>query len=190
MSGVTDMITGAGNARLQRKADASGKEQKKVIDRILAMYDEYTNSLSQANASGLDNADEQIRLADQVSARGQEIDSASAASNAAILGYRKGDSVPIDAVKAIDQDYSLKRQAQRYDIRQKTASNKLQRIAGAPVGGLGMAIGGLGQQQQNYLSQMQDPSAFFRAALSYGTGFPKRGGSGGNGGLALYQNQM
>lgn len=171
MSGITDFITGAGNRRLEGKADKASKSQKKVLDRIVAMYDDYMAQVKNEDMSGgLFDADSQIRMADEVSARGQEIDSASAASNAAILGYRKGDSVPMDALKAVNQDYDLQRRAQRFDIRQKVRGNRLAARANAPIQGLAAASGGYGNQAQSYLAQMQDPSAFFRAALSYGQG--------------------
>ena len=170
MSGVTDFITGAGNRRLERKADKANKKSDKALDRLVQMYDDYLLQLKGEDTSGgIFDADSQIRMADEVSARGQEIDTASAASNAAILGYRKGDSVPIDAVKAVNQDYDLQRRAQRFDIRQKVRGNRLNAYANKPIGALGAAAGGYGNQAQGYLAQMQDPSAFFRAALQYGS---------------------
>lgn len=168
MAGIVDTLTGAGNRKLQGKADAANTKANAITDRIVALYDEYIKGVrDQSGSGGLYDAESQVRLADETSARAQEIDSASIASNAAILGYQKGDSAPMDAIRASNQDYELKRKAQRFGIRQGVQQAKLGAMNPSNASPLMGPAGLLTQQSQNYLSQMTDPSQFYSSLIGY-----------------------
>jgi hypothetical protein len=164
MAGVVDMITGDSNRKAQKSADRASKGQEAIAKRITDLFDTMMGKVQGYENAGGFNPDKQLALADQQTSEARGTDMANDASTAKILGYRPGDTVPLDNLRAIDQKYKLKSEAQRYDIRQNAFGRLLNSYSALNPNSL-MGAGQLyGNIQQNSLAQMKDPTDFFKTA--------------------------
>jgi hypothetical protein len=166
MAGVVDMITGESNRKAQKSAEKAGKGQEQVAKRITALFDEMLAKVKGYEDSGGFNPDQQLALADQQSSQSRGQDLANDASTAKILGYRPGDTVPTDRMKATNEQYDLARRQQRYDIRQNSFGRLLASYQAVNPNSLGTAASIYGNQQANALGSMKDPTDFFKTAAS------------------------
>jgi len=167
MGGIVDMITGDSNKKAANAAAKAGKGQEKIANRIVDLFDEMMGKIRGAEAGGMFDPTEQLRLADEQLGASKKQDMETNASTARMLGYRQGDTVPLDAMRATDQDYQLKRRQQNYDIRQNAFGRLLTSYSAANPNSLQGAGQLLGNVQQSHLASMKDPSDFFRTALSF-----------------------
>src|SRR5690349_1704495 len=118
MSGVVDMITGESSRKASKAADRASKGQEKIANKLVDLFDTMMGKVQSAEQSGQFDPTEQLKLASEQSdlsrARQQETN----ASTARILGYRPGDTAPLDAIKSTNQEFDLQNRQQAYDIRQ------------------------------------------------------------------------
>lgn len=166
MAGVVDMITGESNRKAAKAADRAGKGQEKIANRIVDLFDEMLAKVKGYESSGGFDPEKQLALADEQSAQARGQDLANDASTAKILGYRTGDTVPLDRMKATNEQYDLQRRQQRYDIRQNAFGRLLTAYQAVNPNSLQGAGQLLSNVQQTNLASMKDPSEFFKTAAS------------------------
>lgn len=167
MGGIVDMVTGESNRKAASAADRAGRGQEAIAKRLVELFDQMMGRVQGAERSGMFDPEEQLRLADRQTEFDRSRQQETNASTARILGYRPGDSVPLDASKATNQEYDLRKQQQRYDIRQNAFGRLLSAYQSVNPNSLSQAGNMYGNVMQGQLNRMQDPSNFFRTALSF-----------------------
>lgn len=174
MDPVTLGVTGLGllqqskgNKSAAKKQGAAEAKQGAVLDRILKLFDTQMGEIDTAKAGGLFNADKQIALADEGLDASKNRARTTNASTSRIMGYRPGDSVPMDNDQAISEDFELKRRMQNFNIRQGAFANLQAARSGVNSGGLQSAGQMYGGIAKNYGDQQQNPGDLLGSFLKF-----------------------
>lgn len=168
--GGASLIQGAmANDAASRAANKQYGLQKGLVDRQTQGWDLLRQAIQGAEQGGFFDPSKRLAQQNAILDNAQSLDLGNQAGAARTLGYRPGDTAPLDSMRATSQSYNLQKQAADQSIIDNTFNSKLAAY-GALNGGsqsLNAGIQAAGQQQQLALSRMQNPSGFLGALMPY-----------------------
>lgn len=158
------------NRRAQNQANQAMQMQNEVLARRNALFDELKGLIGNAEASGYYDPQKQWDAARAVMDFDQKRAQEASAGASAALGYRPGDSAPLDAQKGISEGFAIKRGALQNDIWrnawQQRLGDRRALLSDVPMEGLQVGAQRYQQAQNNYV----DPTALFQSIMPFLTG--------------------
>lgn len=156
-----------GNSAAEKAAKSSANSQKAATDRVLKLFDLVLAKVKAADAGGQFDPTKQIELANQSSSYNEGLSRGNMAAVNLSRGFRPGDSEPSLQDRDLAYQYQLQRRMQDQTIRQQSFQNMLGAYQSVnPSSALG-AAGQYGQQTQQNLSQIPDPTAFWKGLAQW-----------------------
>lgn len=168
--GGASLITGImGNNAQAGAARRAGDQQAQLVKRQSEAFDLLKGVIANAEASGQWDPNKRIAMQNAILDNAQSLDLGNQATAARVLGYRPGDSAPIDGMRATSNNYKLQKQAADQSIINDVFSQKLGAygMLNSGSGSLNSGIAAAGDQQRLALSQLQSPAGFLSAYLPY-----------------------
>lgn len=166
--GVASLASGmSGNKGAQKAAASAAKSQKDLAKRQAMLFDTIFNTVKGADQQGFFNPDKRLEQLTADSAKYSGLDQGNTAGAMRVAGYKPGDSEIGLNLGAIKNKYALDWQRQANDIRNQSMQNKLNAYGAAGGVNLGGAMQVYGQQQQNAMSQMQNPGGLLASLAPF-----------------------
>lgn len=169
------------NSAAQDAANQQLALQQQLINMQLQGYNNYDSHLKTMVQEGAFNPDAQIKLADQSRNYQEKQALGNQASAAKILGYRPGDTMPLQTMNQTSNEYNLAAAQQNQQIRNQANANYLAALAPLLPNATGASINALGENYRTDLSQQVGVGGMLGALLPFiNPGLNKLGASTGN----------
>lgn len=153
------------NRRAANQQQQALNMQNEVLRRRNELFDQLKGLIAQADSNGVYDPQKRWESARAVMDFDQKRAQEASAGASAALGYRPGDTAPLDAQKGISESYGIKRGALQNDIFRQSWADKLGAYQGllgdVPMEGLNVGAQRYGMAQ----NQMQDMSGLFSALM-------------------------
>lgn len=165
LTGISALSAHEQNRKAQRTAEEGLNMEREAVRRKNDLFDTLYGLVTEADKAGEFNPDKRIADVNADSLKSQAAAERSVASSAAILGYKPGDTLPLQNIKGVSESYDLSRRAQDRAIRDEAFGRKLNayRSLDSPTEGItvGRDINNAG------MSRSQDTSGLWAAIMPF-----------------------
>ena len=148
------------NRAAQMQAEHAQAQQQQLIDRQTKLFDTMYSGAQTADRAGQFDPTQRINDAEASLNRNNDINMGNIAASARTMGYRPGDSAPLQDINAQNTDYKLAMATTADNIRRQAFQDKQAAYGAAGGVNLNGAMNATGQQQQLALGQRQSPFNF------------------------------
>ena len=183
--GVAGYFSGQdSNRAAQMQAEHESRLQQQLIDRQTKLFDTMYSSAQTADRAGQFDPTQRINDAEASLNRNNDINMGNIAASARTMGYRPGDSAPLQDINAQNTDYKLAMATTADNIRRQAFQDKQAAYGAAGGVNLNGAMNATYQQQQLALGQRQSPFNFLSSIQPF-LNQGQRSSSSGNGGFSF-----
>jgi hypothetical protein len=162
-------MQGQQNSAAQSAANQAAAEQNAIVKRQSDAMDAIMGRYNQNKQAGYYDANTQWQPYKALIEHQNTVGMNNAAGAAKTLGYRPGDTAPIDQINQLGTEGALKEATAQQGFTQALHQQEGQDLGQVTQAGAAMSpdMYGLGMQQSNYLHQMVDPAGMLEKLTPY-----------------------